>query len=284
MILVTGATGTVGHEVARLLAPPRPGRPRVRLLVRDPARLTVTGPGVEVVTGAYGDHGALLRALDGVHAAFLVTADPSRPDDARFAEAAVEAGVRHVVKLSAYAAGEPDADDLIADWHRAGEATIRGSGLGWTLLRPRSFMSNALAWAPSIRAEGVVRAPHGSAGIAAVDPRDIAEVAVRALTEPGHTGRVYPLTGPAAVTAAEQTAQLADVLQRPLRFEELTEDQAARQWAERYPPAVAEALLRSARRLAAGGKATVDPTVERVTGLPARTFRQWAAYRREAFA
>jgi uncharacterized protein YbjT (DUF2867 family) len=279
MILVTGATGAVGQEVARSLASTR----RVRVLTRDPARLTVSGPDIEVATGAYEDHDALLRALVGIRTVFLVTSSPTRPDDARFMAAAVEAGVRHVVKVSAYAAGEADADDLIADWHRANEETIRRSGLDWTFLRPRSFMSNALAWASSIRGEGVVRSPITSAAITCVDPRDIAEVAVRALTEPGHTGRIYALTGPEAITAAEQTDQLAEVLQRPLELRELTWDEAVEQWRKRYPPVVAEALLRSARRQARGGKTTVDPTFELVTGRRPGTFRGWAAYRREAF-
>ncbi len=295
MILVTGVTGTVGGEVARLLAA-RPAAEPVRVLVRDPARPRSAPPGAEVATGAYGDRAALLRALRGVRAAFLVTTDvaahtdapadagPGRSDDARFAAAAVAAGVLHVVKLSAYTAGEAGADDLIARWHRAAEKVIRGSGLGWTILRPRAFMSNTLAWAPSVRAEGVVRAVHPSSHNACVDPRDVAEAAVRALTGPGHADRVYPLTGPEAVSAAEQTEQLARALRRPLRCEELTLEEAAGQWARRYPPAVVEALLSSAERQARGGKAAVDPAFTRLTGRRARPYRQWAADHREAFA
>jgi uncharacterized protein YbjT (DUF2867 family) len=279
VILVTGSTGVTGHEVAQLLASTRP----VRVLVRDPARLRVTGQRVEVATGAYEDREALLRALRGIRTAFLVTSDPGRPDDARFVSAAVEAGVRHVVKLSAYAVGEEDADDLITEWHRANEETIRRSGLEWTFLRPRSFMSNTLAWAPSIRSEGVVRSLHASSANACVDPRDIAEAAVRALTLPGHAGKIHPLTGPEAITAAEQTAQLAEALQRPLVFEELTWEQAAAQWAARYPAPVVEALLKGARRQARGGKSTVDPSYERLTGLRPRPFRQWAVDHRGAF-
>ena len=279
MILVTGATGKVGHEVARLLAPTH----HVRLLARDPARLAVSGPMVEAVAASYQDHDSLLRALRGVARAFLVTSDPTQPDDARFLAAAVAAGVRHVVKVSAYAAAEHDADDLIADWHRANEQTIRRSGLEWTFLRPRAFMSNTLAWAPSIRAEGIVRSLHDPAGSACINPQDIAEVAVLALTSPGHAGRIYPLTGPEPITAVEQTAQLAEVLGSPLEFRELSWEEAARQWAKRYPAPVAEALERSARRQARGGKTTVDPTFERLTGRPPRSFRQWASDRRSAF-
>ncbi|WP_405015644.1 SDR family oxidoreductase [Kitasatospora sp. NBC_00070] len=273
MILLTGVTGTVGREVARLLASTRP----VRVLARDPTRLTLSGRDIEVATAAYADHDALLRALEGVRTAFLVTNDPTQPDDLRFIAAAIAAGVRHVVKLSAYAVSEEDAEDLITRWQRANEELIRRSGLDWTFLRPRAFMSNTLAWATSIRAEGVVRSLNPYSGNACVDPRDIAEIAALTLTEPGHAGRIYPLTGPEAVTPAEQTARLSAVLRRPLQIEELTLDQAASQWSRRYPAPVVEALLQSAGRQARDLKATVDPTFEQATGLRPRPFRTWAA-------
>ncbi|MET7906976.1 SDR family oxidoreductase [Streptomyces avermitilis] len=280
MILVTGATGVVGRQVAHTLA--RSGR--VRLLVRDPARLTVEGPGVEVATGAYEDHASLLRALTGVEAAFLVTVAPGGQDDERFLRAAVAADVRHVVKLSSYAAGEDDADDLITRWQRECEETLRSSGLDWTLLRPRAFMSNTLSWADSIRREGAVRALYPGSENACIDPRDIAEVAVTALTSPGHEGRVYPLTGPEAVSAERQTRHLAAVLGRPLVCRELTPQQAAARWARRYPPQVVHALVLSAQRQLRGRKTTTDPTFAQVTGRQPRSYRQWATDHRSAFA
>ncbi|MFE4519868.1 NAD(P)H-binding protein [Kitasatospora sp. NPDC056783] len=280
MILLTGVTGTIGREVARLLASTRP----LRVLVRDPARLTPPGRDVEVATGAYADHDALLRALGGVRAAFLVTNDPTQPDDARFIAAAAAAGVRHVVKLSAYAVAEEDADDLITRWQRANEELIRRSGLDWTILRPRAFMSNSLAWASSIRSEGVVRSLNPHSRNACVDPRDIARIAALALTEPGHAGRIHPLTGPEAVTSAEQTSNLAAVLRRPLRIEELTPEQAAAQWSKRHPAPVVEALLQSAERQARGLKATVEPAFEQLTGLRPRPYRAWAADHASAFS
>ncbi|MER5866262.1 NAD(P)H-binding protein [Kitasatospora sp. NPDC002040] len=280
MILLTGVTGTVGREVARLLAPTRP----VRVLARDPARLALPGCDVEVATAEYADRDALRRALEGVRTAFLVTNDPTQPDDSRFIAAATAAGVRHVVKLSAYAVSEADADDLITRWQRANEELLRESGLEWTLLRPRAFMSNTLAWASSIRAEGVVRSLNPYAGNACMDPRDIAEVAARTLTEPGHVGRIHLLTGPEAVTPAEQTAHLAAVLRRPLQVAELTLNQAVSQWSRRYPAPIVEALLQSAARQARRRKTAVDPTFEQVTGRRPRPFRTWAADHASAFS
>ncbi|WP_035841457.1 NAD(P)H-binding protein [Kitasatospora azatica] len=280
MILVTGATGTVGREVARQLA----ARGPVRVLVRDPGRLAVTGPQLETVRGSYADGAALDRALTGVTAAFLVTNHPSEPDDERFVRAARAAGLGHLVKLSAFAVGDPTATDFITRRQRANEQLIRDSGLRWTFLRPRAFMANALAWAGTVRAEGVVRAQHGGAPQAVIDPRDLAEVAVRVLTEPGHQGRSYQLTGPEPISAREQTALLGSALGRPLRFEELTEQQAREQLTRRYPAVLVEALLQSAQQLAAGRKARVDPTTEQLLGRRPTGFRQWAVDHASAFA
>ncbi|MET7416409.1 NmrA family NAD(P)-binding protein [Streptomyces rubiginosohelvolus] len=280
MILVTGATGAVGREVAGLLAAAGP----VRILARRPERLTVRGDGVEVVEGAYGDRPALDRALEGVSSVFLVTNSPTDPDDERVAGAAAAAGVRHLVKLSMMAVEEPGADDFITRWQRRNEETIRASGVPWTFVRPRTFMSNTLSWAPGIRSAGVVRALYGDAPVACVDPRDVAAVAVAVLTGAGHEGRTYAVSGPEAITAREQTAQLSRVLGRPLRFEELGLDAARTALLAKYPRPAAEAFLESAERQRAGAKAAVVPTVEELTGCQARPFRTWAADHADAFA
>nr|QDG00836.1 NAD(P)-dependent oxidoreductase [Streptomyces griseus] len=277
---MTGATGTVGREVARLLSAVRP----LRILARNPRRVPVAGRAHEVVAGDYADRDSLARALDGVAAAFVVTTPGDGDDDARFVEAARAAGVRHLVKVSAAAVTDPQADDFITRWQRDTEDIIRSSGAGWTFLRPRSFMSNTLSWASAIRSEGVVRAVHGTSVNACVDPRDIAEVAVRALTEDGHQGMAYLLTGPEAVSAVDQTEQLSRALGRSLRFEELGLAQAWKLWSARYPEPVARALLQSAERQLAGVKAQVGQAVSEVTGRPARPFRIWAADHAAAFA
>ncbi|MFH9242558.1 NAD(P)H-binding protein [Streptomyces anulatus] len=279
MILVTGATGAVGREVAGQLAAAGP----VRILARRPERLTVRG-GVEVVEGEYGDRAALDRALRGVSSVFLVTNSPTEPDDERVAAAAAAAGVRHLVKLSMMAVEEPGADDFITRRQRENEQAVRESGVPWTFVRPRTFMSNTLSWAPGIRSTGVVRALYGDAPVACVDPRDVAAVAVAVLTGTGHEGRAYAVSGPEAITAREQTAQLSRVLERPLRFEELGVDAARTALLAKYPPPVAEAFLQSAERQRAGAKAAVVPTIQDLTGRPARPYRIWSAEHAEAFA
>ena len=283
VVLVTGATGTVGGEVVRALPARLPAGLGVRVMARDPARAAAMFPGVEAVAGDYTDPPSLASALRGVRTAFLVTARVEGDDDAAFVAAARAAGVRRVVKLSAAAVLDPGADDLITRRQRAGEETLRGCGLEWTLLRPRAFMSNSLSWAASVRRERTVRALYGSAPNACVDPRDIAEVAARALTEEGHAGHAYTLTGPQALTAVEQTRALGRLLGIPLRFEELTLSQARTALAARFPPPLVEALLASAERQRAGAKAHVDNTVHTLTGHPARTFHDWARDHIEAF-
>ncbi|MDJ1641595.1 NmrA family NAD(P)-binding protein [Streptomyces pakalii] len=280
MILVTGATGAVGREVARLLATAGP----LRILARRPERLTVRGDGIEVVEGAYGNRPALDRALRGVDSVFLVTNSPTEPDDERVAGAAAAAGVRHLVKLSMMAVEEAGADDFITRRQRQNEEAIRESGVPWTFVRPRTFMSNTLSWAPGIRSAGVVRALYGDAPVACVDPRDVAAVAVAVLTGAGHEGRAYAVSGPDAITAREQTAQLSRVLGRSLRFKELGLDAARTALLAKYPKPVAEAFLESAERQRAGAKAAVVPTVQELTGLQARSYRTWAADHADAFA
>ncbi|WP_329203687.1 NAD(P)H-binding protein [Streptomyces sp. NBC_01435] len=278
MILVTGATGTIGREVVRGL----PADLAVRIMARDPARVRGAGPAAEIVAGDFTDPASLAGVLQGIRTVFLVT-NPDGDDDSGFLRSARSAGVRHVVKLSAAAVADSRAEDLITRWQRRNEDLLRESGMQWTLLRPRAFMSNTLSWARSVRSDDVVRALYGTSANACVDPRDVAEVAVRALTDDGHAGRIHTLTGPEAITAVQQTALLAELLRRPLRFEELEPVQARAALGARYPADIVEALLESAERGREGSKAEVDGTVAALLGRPAGTFRGWASDHLGAF-
>lgn len=279
MILVTGATGTIGREVARRL----PADLAVRIMARDPDRVTGAPERAQIVYGDYEDPRSLVRALSGVRALFLVT-NRIEEDDDRIMRTTRSAGVRHVVKLSAAAVADREADDAITRWQRRNEDLLRGSGMEWTLLRPRSFMSNALSWASSLRQDGVVRVLYGSSANSCVDPRDVAEVAVRALVEDGHAGRTHTLTGPEAITAAEQTAQLAELLGSPLTCEEMEPEQARTALRRHYPQNVVEALIDSAERQREGAKARVESTVPALLGRPAASFRAWARDHLRGFA
>ncbi|MEU7278436.1 NAD(P)H-binding protein [Streptomyces sp. NPDC045431] len=273
-IVVTGASGTVGHTVSALLAP----RHRVRALTRDPARAARRGLAGDIVGADFADRASLARACRGADALLLVTSDPLRPDHEDNVLAAAEAGgVRHIVKVSALAVTDPEAQDLVTRWQRENEQRLRATGMEWTLLRPRAFMSKTRDWAPSIARESVVRALHGDSRIACVDPRDISEAAARVLSRPGpHAGRAYSLTGPVAISAREQCAELASAVGRPLDFVELTPEEARDAWRRRYPEPLVRALLEMSDRQAAGGKAVVADGVARLLGRTPASFRTWA--------
>lgn len=281
MILVTGATGTVGRAVIDGLL--ELGAP-VRALVRRPETAGLPA-GVEVVRGDLGEPESLVPALRGVESVFLLSSGPELPKhDANIAAAAADSGVSRIVKLSSGRAGDDAANDPIPMWHRAGEDAVRASGIAWTMVRPLGFMSNALHWAPGIRAADTVRAPFGQGRIAVVDPVDIAAVAVRSLVEQGHSGRVYTLSGPQPLSPGEQTDILAEVLGRPLRYVETSADESRSAIIGfGVSPEMADAITALRATALESFTSVVHPTVEQVTGRPPRGFRDWALAHRAEF-
>ncbi|WP_093498302.1 SDR family NAD(P)-dependent oxidoreductase [Streptomyces sp. Ag109_O5-10] len=282
MILVTGATGTIGRDVVRQLAA---RGAKVRALTRDPARATVPA-GVEVVRGDLADPASLAAASAGATAAFLLRPPgPDAGEDAALVAAAREAGVERLVKLSAIATGEA-ASGPSAQWHVAGERAVRESGLAWTVLRPSSFASNTLTWLKALRAGEPVPNMTGDGASGVIDPRDIAEVAVRALLDAGHSGRTYTLTGPEAITVPGQAAALAEVLGRPVPTRDLSPDETRDflRTAWGMEGGRADGVLTGLAFVRSGGNAVVTEDVREVLGRPARTFREWAEDHRDAFA
>lgn len=212
-IVLTGATGTVAPLVARHLAA---AGHRLTLTSRTVPE-DVLPPGVRHLVCDYDRPASLLEVFRGADAVFVVTNDPTRPQhDRNILRAAVEASAGHLVKLSAAAVHDPAADDLVTNWQRENEDRIRNSGIPWTMLQPRSFMTHALAWAPGIRSSGTTQALHPHSRNACIAPEDIAEVAARVLGDDTHHGRSYRLTGPEALSAHDQTRILAGLLGRPL--------------------------------------------------------------------
>ncbi|MEU9111526.1 NAD(P)H-binding protein [Streptomyces sp. NPDC048483] len=284
MILVTGATGTIGSEVLRLLADRGAD---VRAMTRNPSRVRA-GRHRTTVHGDFEAPDSLRAALEGVHSVFLLTAPGAWiPDhDLALIGAARSLGVRKVVKLSAIGGG-PETDDegtAPADWHAPGEQALAGSGLTWAALRPTSLASNALRWAGAIRAGRPVPNTTGTGAQGTVDPRDVAAVAVEALLTDAHDGAVRTVTGPELLSVPDQAAQLAEVLGRPVGTAEVPPDEARRQLlAAGLDPSVVEVALRGDRLVRAGGNAVVTDEVTRALGRPARTFRVWARDHREAF-
>ena len=270
-VLVAGATGNVGGEVVRALA----GAGEVRALSRRGAPL----PGAVPVTGDLGDRAAVAPVWRGVDAVFLPAGYPDAPGLLADMRAA---GVRRVVLLSTGAVVGGDLDNAVTRFNVVSEAAVRDSGLAWTVLRPSGFMSNAVQWAPALRAGDVVREPFADVPVAVVDPADIGAVAARALTDPELAGRSLRLTGPAALLPAERLAVLADLLDRDLRLDPEPDDEARRRMTEAMPPPFVDAFFRFFR----GGEyddSRVTTTVPDLLGRPARTFRQWAEVHLGAF-
>lgn len=276
MILVTGATGNIGSALLKELH--ACGAGPLRGLTRDAARATFP-EGVEAVQGDFDEPESLKPALDGVRSLFLVS---RLGPDAHVLKAARLAGVEHVVLVSSITVQThphlgPAGENL------AVERLLKDSGMAWTILRPTQFASNALMWAAPIRAGETVRTPYAETGLPTIHPADIAAVARVALTEPGHQGWTYALTGPEPVTARQQVEAIAAVLGRDVPFTEIGRQEAHAQMAAVFGAEAADAVLDVTGGDVNDGLLTVRDTVARVTGSPARPFRQWAAENADVF-
>jgi uncharacterized protein YbjT (DUF2867 family) len=162
------------------------------------------------------------------------------------------------------------------------EAAVRASGVGWTVLRPSGYHSNALRWLPQLRSGDVVRAPWAHVPIAVIDPADIAAVAAAALTEDGHDGVAHTLSGPEPLRPADQVSTLASVLGRPLRYEPISDDDARAEMAATTPAPYIDAFFRFYSDGEFDDSRVVD-TVERISGRSPRRFEEWARAHADAF-
>lgn len=267
LIFVIGATGKVGnHVVSGLLE----RNERVRALARDHSAVGLPDS-VEVASGDLMNPHALAAHLDGVNAVFLVWPFPSADGATELVEVLAAPG-RRIVYVSAEAATRRP-DSFWAEVERA----IELSSGEWTFLRPTGFAANTLMWADQIRQSDVVRWVYGQAARSLIDERDIAEVAVRALTEPGHVGRRYVLTGPEAITQERQVSAIGDAIGRDLRWEELSREDIKEQLAG--VPATALDTWASF----VDNPETVTSTVQQLTGVPARSFAEWAHEHADSF-
>lgn len=280
MILVLGATGTTGGEVARQLIA---AGERPRLLVRDPTRAREFDGKADIVQGDLDRPESLAAAMRGIEKIYLVsTGVEIERLEGNVVDAAKRAGVRHVVKLSVLDADRPRFD--LARWHGASERRLSDSGLAWTMLRPGNFMTNALGWAATVKSQGAFYQPTGEGRWAAIDPADIGAVAVAALTTPGHEGKRHALTGPQALSAAGYAAVLSRVLGKPVRFVDVPPEAARESMlGAGMPPAYVDAIVDLNAAMRSGALDAVTDTVRAVTGREARTFEDWARRNAPAF-
>jgi uncharacterized protein YbjT (DUF2867 family) len=278
MVLVTGATGTVGTELVRLLV--EAGQ-RPRVLSRDAGKARSLGTRVEVAVGDLDRPDTIRPALEGVDRMFLLTKRTEQ--DVAVLAAARDAGVEALVKLSTQEAGWRPVEGH-GHAHHEREDLIRASGLGWTFLRPTMFMTTPMLWAPTVEAQGVVAFPGGASRLAPIDPGDVSAVACRALTEPGHDGKAYELTGPELLSVEEMVGIRGKVLGRSLTYHDLP----AEVWAGHLrtvgvPEYEVDGLIETFRLVRQGRFAFVTDDVPRVLGRPARTFAAWCADHQRAF-
>jgi uncharacterized protein YbjT (DUF2867 family) len=274
MILVTGSTGNVGTEVVRQLAS---AGHKVRALVREPRAGANKFPTtVDLAVGDLDNMESLVHAMRGVDKIYLLA--PFTPSlvkqESNVIEAAKRAKVKHVVKQSVL--GAQYEVITLGRWHRNGEKTLEASGLAWTHLRASAFFSNTFGWSAMIRLGGTVYYPAGDGKVGAVDPRDIAAVAVKTLTEPGHDARCYDITGAQALTTQDQVDVIGRAIGKPLKYVNVP-DHAARDsmLGQGMAAQMVELMLEHSAIVRAGQWSLVTDTVHRLTARQPRTFEAW---------
>jgi len=284
MILVTGASGKNGAEILKLLS----GRKeRIRAMSRKRKDVANAGPtcGLEFVEADFEDAESLRKALDGVQRAFLVTNSSERVQELqlRFVGLARESGVKHIVYLSQLHAAA-DSPLRFLRYHAAVEEAIRASGMSFTHLRPNLYMQGLLMIGKSIATEGRFFAPAGEAKVSVVDVRDIASVAVAALTQSKHEGKTYNITGPEALTHRQMAELLSQKLDRPITFVDVPEQEfrdALRSM--QMPDWQADGLVEDFGHYRRGEASGVSSLVQESTGKAPRTFGEFAHDYREHF-
>ncbi|MEV3853795.1 NAD(P)H-binding protein [Streptomyces sp. NPDC050095] len=275
-ILVTGVRGRVGAAVLRQLqdagAEVRPASARpdaaAELPGEPPVHLDLAAPGT------------FAPALKGIRKVFLY----ARPDTAdRFVQEAEDAGVTDVVLFSSLAIDADGAEHSpIARQHRAVEDALRSSGLGWTFVRAGALATNALQWAPSIRAGQSLRLAYPDTYSEPVHEADVAAVSTRALLDEDRRGEVLRLTGPESLSARRQAELIATAAGVPVVVERVDRAEQRAQLTAVLPEAIADVLLDYQRERDGRPQAPL-PDVERVLGHGAVSFAAWAREHAAAF-
>ncbi|MFE9558686.1 SDR family oxidoreductase [Streptomyces sp. NPDC006703] len=278
MIVVTGATGNVGRPLTQALAD-------AGEQVTAVSRRAVEMPdGVRHVAADLADPAGLAPALDGAKALFLLLSGELHAPDARptdIIDLAAASGVRRIVLLSSQGVStRPTGPSRVA--MRAVEDALRGTGLDWAVVRPGGFASNAFAWAESVRTRQTVTAPFGDVGVPVVDPADIAEVAAACLLDDRHTGGVFELTGPEVITPRQQAETIAAALGTPVRFHELTREEAKAAMTRFVPAELADDTLDIIGD-PTPAELRISPDVKRVLGRSPRPFNSWLTRNIAAF-
>ena len=276
MILVIGGTGNIGSEVVRLLDEKGVD---FKLLARDKSKAAESvGAEVEIIEGDLDAPETVAAAMEGVEKLFLVT--PLHLDQVSMKSTAIQAakraGVKHIV-MSTGIGADPDAGVEIGRWHGKNQEEVKETGIPYTFLQPGFFMQNMLMFADPIRGNGEFYLPLGDSKVSFVDARDIAAVGVAALTEDGHENQAYPITGGEALSCDEVASILSDVVGKTVRYVDVPLEAAKQGMIAAGLPEKLADLMNELYALGPDGHlAYVMDTVEKVTGQPPRSFRQFA--------
>ena len=278
MILVTGATGLNGTALVRKLS--AKGVP-LRALVRNAAKAAEIAalPNVEIAIADMAKPETLPEALAGVDRAMLnSSADPAMVEvQSNFIAAAAKAGVRHVVKLSGIMPAL-DSPFRFARMHGEIEKRLVASGMAFTHLRAGEFMPSYFRQVPMILAKGALFLPMENQRIASIDIGDLAEIAALVLTNPGHEGKIYPLTGPEALTMTEVAERLSAATGKTIKYINVPpEDVRKAQLAAGVPPYIADALAELFAERRKGKESQVWPVAQTLLGRRPTSFAEFAA-------
>lgn len=283
MILVTGATGTVGSEVVKLLLEKE--QP-VRILTRNPDKVkNLEEKGVEVIEGDFNQDESLDSACIDCERVFLLSsADLNQVEmHTNLIMAARRWEVSHVVRMSALGV-RPGTDNKLLQLHDDCEKALEESGMAWTHLKPHYFMQNFLMYVPMIQEHSAIFAPMQDVKISMVDVRDIASVAVAALTGDGHANKSYEITGPEAISFDEAATKLGAAIGNELKYVNVSPEETKKSMLEMgMPEWLADGLLGLFKSWESGKAADVSPVVEDVTGSKGRTFEDFARDYASAF-
>jgi len=277
-ILVTGATGLTGSELVRRLS--ARGVP-VRALARnrEKAALLSTLPNVEIVEGDMAQPETLIKSLQGVERAMLISSsDPAMQEvQCNFIDAARKAGVKYVVKLSGIMP-EIDSPFRFARMHGEIEKQLEQSGMAFTHLRAGEFFPAYFRQVRPIMAKGALTLPMEDACIASIDIGDIAEVAAICLTSSGHEGKTYPITGPEALRMAEVAQKLSAATGKTIGYINVLPEEARQaNLANGMPPYLADALFELFAERRKGKESQVSPVIPTIFGWQPTSFDEFAA-------
>jgi len=272
MMLITGATGNNGQELVRQLI--ALGQP-IRALVRNPEEASgIKGPNVELAVGDFDRTETLDTALRNIDKAFLLTPAAERfvQWQVAFIEAAQRTGVRHLVKFSVLHAS-PTSPATLLRWHAQTEQHIRAAGIPFTFLRPNMFMQEMLRQADAIKSQAAFYFPFApDVRLSLVDVRDNAAVAAKVLSERGHEGKIYELTGPVALTFPQIAEKLSSALKRQINYVQVSMDQWKQGFAATGAPGWLIDQVVELYLTFVPANSVVTDTISKLLGRPAKSF------------